>query len=351
MDIQKVNFEGFSEPILIPQFKNLFLVKFEGTGKVKKDSEAEKIEFTDNEGKTYIFNSEDVQKTGNSDFYINLHTLRRYYDIKFEDDFQRYVPDLNYKDTERILNKTFNLYDFNNKFKTEFQNTVKDILYKTFSDNVGEYTSTPCERNMTGILNIYPKKDSLDDNNNQWSLLNNLPNNKVTLKLLLKKYIEEFKSFEHNEFISWIKDNPSVLTNDFIDVIVRELELESPLSTVQGKLLKRIFKTNDLFFVKCPNEKNKKDLLVVYYEGKPMKIQYIRTSGPIHHQDGEYKLTIGKKQRDKYINYDADFILFTNGSLFLNDNAKPSTLIRHGRVKPAVSFPNPPIIGSELVVD
>ena len=31
-DIQEVKFDGFSDPILIPQF-NMYIVKFDGTGK------------------------------------------------------------------------------------------------------------------------------------------------------------------------------------------------------------------------------------------------------------------------------------------------------------------------------
>jgi hypothetical protein len=60
--IQEVDFDGFSDPVLIPQF-NKYLVKFNGTGKVEKISDSEKILFKDKQtGKEYVFDSNDVQK-------------------------------------------------------------------------------------------------------------------------------------------------------------------------------------------------------------------------------------------------------------------------------------------------
>ena len=55
--IQRVDFDGFSDPVLIPQFRK-YLVKFEGTGKYQKVSDGEKIIFTDTKtGKEYEFNA------------------------------------------------------------------------------------------------------------------------------------------------------------------------------------------------------------------------------------------------------------------------------------------------------
>ena len=75
--IQTVDFDGFSEPILIPQF-NKYIVKFNGTGKVEKISDSEKIIFKNKEGREYMFDSNDVQKSGGSPFYINLDVIIRY---------------------------------------------------------------------------------------------------------------------------------------------------------------------------------------------------------------------------------------------------------------------------------
>jgi len=352
MEVQQINFNKFSDPILIPQFKK-YLVKFEGSSKTKKNPTSEKLEFVDSTGKSYIFNSEDVQKSDNSDYYINLHTLRRYYDIKFESDFERFKPELSDKEIQSLISKSENFYQKDSSSFSKFKNKIEQILQNKFNNNVGEYRSTPCDKNITGILNIFPKKESVDDNGNTWSILNQIPYNLFTLRILLTIYIREFKTFEHNDFISWLEKNPTIITEDLIDRLVKEASMDDDTNRIDSKMLQKIFNTKDIFFVTCPNEEKKKNLMVVYYQDKPMKIQLVDNKSKNIFYNGETYKVLVKNDEDK-INYDADFILFRSGMLFINNKTLVVKLPRRGETDPQVNFflfQTAPLIGTENIVN
>jgi len=351
MEVQQVKFNKFSDPILIPQFKK-YLVKFEGSSKTQKLPTTEKFEFVDSNGKSYFFNSEDIQKGDRSDYYINLHTLRRYYDIKFESDFERYIPYLSDKEIQSLIDKSERLYSKNSSNLSKFKSVISKIIQDKFISDVGEYKSTLCNKTITGILNIFPKKDSVDDNGNSWSILNQVSDNSFTLKILLTIYIRKYKTFEHNDFISWLQENPNIITEDLIDRLVKESGMDDNAHRIDSKMLQRIFNTKDIFFVTCPNEERNKNLIVVYYENKPMKIQVVDNKSKNIFFDGDsYKVLV--KNDENFINYNADFILFRSGMLFMNNTSVVAEIPRRGENRPQQNFflfKTPPLIGTENVV-
>lgn len=350
--IQTINFNDFSEPILIPQF-GMHLVKFMGTGKTEKDGNAEKIKFINQNGKVFIFNADDVQKSGKSEFYINLNTLRKYYDIKFEDNTERYIPDLNDKEIEKLYQQSYNLFTNNRINFDRFSQTIKNILLNLFSQNVGEFNSTPCDMNTKGILNIFPKRGAIDDNQNEWSLLNQAPYNIITLKIILNQYIQKYKTFEINDFLTWIENNPKdIFTDQIIERIVREISNDDNSNKVSSKLLKRVFNTDEITYFTCPNQKYKTNLLVIYFNDTPFKVQLLKARNTkIYYDENYYYVPISSAEYDTNINYDANFILFMSGSLFTNNQISRRTLIVNGKKLRTLRFTEPPIIGTEQIVN
>jgi|688.fasta_scaffold168182_2 hypothetical protein len=351
MNIQQINFKKFSDPILIPQFKK-YLVKFEGSSKSEKDQSADKLEFMDDSGKSYVFNSEDVQKGRNSDYYINLHTLRRYYDIKFESDFQRYIPKLSDKEIQSITTKAEDLIKFNGANRKQFRESLQKLLMMKFGNYFGQYNSIPCESKVNGFLNIYPKKGSVDDNENSWSLLNQVPYNPITLKLLVTVYISNYKSFKFSDFLKWIEDNPDILTEELLGRILREIELDDDSQLIRASTLSKIFETSEIYFITCPDDEIKKNMIVVYHNYKPLKIQIIDNRNKSIFFDGSnYRVLV--KPDTPMVNHRADYILFRSGMLFANKNVRIGNY-KHpikSRVHPCYIFQDPPLVGEELIVD
>jgi hypothetical protein len=350
--IQTIDFNGFSEPILIPQF-GTHLVKFIDTGKIDKNGETEKINFINQDGESYVFNAEDVQKSGKSDFYINLKTLRRYYDIKFDDNNERYIPNLNQKDIQSLFQKSYDLFTKNKTNFDKFSQTVKKIITEIFSKNIGEFKSTPCDMNIEGIINIFPKRGAVDDNQNTWSLLNQLPYNTITLKILLKQYIQKYKTFELNEFLTWIDDNSKdILTNDVVQRIVKEISHDDNSNKVSSKLLNKVFNTNDISYFTCPNQRHKTNMIVINFNNSLFKIQLLKSRyHKIFHDGDYYYVVLSSRNNNENINYDANFILFMSGSLFSNHQIKREILNLNGKKVNTLRFKQPPIIGSEQIVN
>ena len=172
--IQNVDFDGFSEPILIPQF-NKYIVKFNGTGRVEKVSDSEKIVFKDKGGKEYIFDSNDVQKSGGGTFYISLDVLRRSYDIRFKDEMVRHKKTLNQNQLDNLFRDKIKDYLSDRRCKTKkcenLRNTIESSLMDIYGENFGTYVSNTCEP-VQGFLNVYPIQGTSDTNNNEWSKLN-----------------------------------------------------------------------------------------------------------------------------------------------------------------------------------
>lgn len=349
-NIQKIKFEDFSEPILIPQF-NMYLVKLLKSSKEDKDPSAEKIIFTDKNGKDFVFNADDVQKSGKSDFYINLNTLRRYYDIKFETEEDRYIPNLTDKEINSLYTKSYNNITNNKRDYNKFIDTVKKALFEIYNEYVGIYNSTLCDVEIEGILNIYPKKGAIDDNNNQWSLINQIPHNELTLKLLLNQYIGKYKTFELSDFLNWVEDNKNdALNNDYINRMVREEELKDKTNRISSKYLNKIFNTNDIFFTTCPNDSKNKNLLILYIDQQKIKVQIVQSKGKKIFYDGEYYyVLIHPSSTLDNINYKSNFILFTNGTMFPSNQIKREMVNFTKKPLPAFRFIDPPIIGNELI--
>lgn len=350
--IQTIEFNGFSEPILIPQF-GMYLVKFIGTGKTEKDGESEKITFINQNGENYTFNAEDVQKSRNSDFYINLKTLRRYYDIKFDDTDERYIPELNEKEIEKLFQQSYRFFTNDKTNFNRFSQTIKSTLLEMFSQNVGQFKSTPCDMDVEGIINIYPKRGAVGDNQNEWSLLNQVPYNIITLKIILNQYIQKYKTFEVNDFLSWIQDNPiDILTDEVIQRIVREISNDDNSNKVSSKLLNKVFGVNEISYFTCPNQKNRTNLLVIYFNNTPFKVQLLKSrSHKIFYDGTYYYVPLSSRNHEENINYDANFILFISGSLFSNNQINRQTLKINGKKEYALRFTEPPIIGSEQIVN
>ena len=136
--IQEVDFDGFSDPVLIPQF-NKYLVKFNGTGKVEKISDSEKILFKDKQtGKEYVFDSNDVQKSGSSPFYINLDVLRRNYNIEFKDEFVRHKENLAPRDFRLKLIEFIKVYSSEGRCKNEKCSEVRDTIEQSLKEIYGK---------------------------------------------------------------------------------------------------------------------------------------------------------------------------------------------------------------------
>jgi hypothetical protein len=186
------------------------LVKFNGTGKVEKVSDSEKIVFKDKQtGKEYVFDSNDVQKSGNSPFYINLDVLRRNYNIEFEDEFVRHKQTLSPRDYHLKLVELIKLYSSEGRCKNEKCSEVRDTIEQSLKDlygkNYGTYSSEGCEP-TDGFLNIFPMKHTKDKNGNLWSKLNYVIFKTNAVSTLLMTYLKRFGTFEHKDFIQWIKD-------------------------------------------------------------------------------------------------------------------------------------------------
>ena len=220
--IQRVDFDGFSDPVLIPQFKK-YLVKFDGTGKYQKVSDSEKIIFTDvKTGKEYEFNADDVQKSGSSPFYINFDVLRRYYDIRFEDEFVRQKVKLDPKDENKLMIKLVPIYNSERVCKNKMCSDLRDVIEKSllnlYGDDYGDYQSQNCQPTK-GFLNVYPIKGTEDENDNLWSKLNYLIYDQKSINTLLITYIKNYGTFEHFDFIEWVEKNQERLFNsEFLNV-------------------------------------------------------------------------------------------------------------------------------------
>jgi hypothetical protein len=328
--IQEVNFDGFSEPILIPQF-NKYIVKFNGTGKVEKMSDSEKIIFKDKGGKEYTFDSNDVQKSGGSPFYINLDVLRRNYDIRFKDNFVRHKEELNQKQSQNLLNDKIKDYISEGRCKTkkceDLRNVIESSLMELYSNDYGPYVSTSCEPTQ-GFLNVYPIEGTFDKNRNLWSKLNYLIYKKETAYIILLTYIKKYGTFEHGDFIEWVnEDKERLFKGPFLSLIFKNIDFPKVKTSFAKDIMvhiKNVFPDAKLVDSFCPTtRKDYTETITIISQGKKIVFQIVFPKHKVVLNIGEkYYLSFGKKikQKSPNINRNADYIITNDGTIYENSN-------------------------------
>lgn len=327
--IQEVDFDGFSDPVLIPQF-NKYLVKFNGTGKVEKISDSEKILFKDKQtGKEYVFDSNDVQKSGNSPFYINLDVLRRNYNIEFKDEFVRHKGTLSPRDYRLKLAELINLYSSEGRCKnekcSEVRDTIEQSLKEIYGKNYGVYESFDCEP-TDGFLNIFPMKNTKDKNGNMWSKLNYVIFKTNAISTLLITYLKRFGTFEHNDFIQWIKDEKTKLFEGrFLELMIKNIQVpqtEKLYGDINFNSIKQLFPDSEIIDKFCPsNKKNYSELINISNNGKTIVFQPVETkSKKVFLINGKYYIVFGRRNDKVIINRKADYIIISGGAIFKNSH-------------------------------
>ena len=343
-DIQSVEFDGFSDPILIPQFK-LYIVKFNGTSKDEKIPQSEKIIFKDKtSGKEYVFNSNDVQKSGSSPFYISLDVLKRNYDIKFKDEFIRHKQNLTTSEYNKILKEIGSNYKSEGRCKTkkcdELRDTIESSLKEMYDENYGDYDSSVCEPTK-GFLNVYPMLGTTDDSGNKWSKLNYIIFREDAASSLTIAYLKEFGTFEHNDFIQWIKENKgNLFKGPFLELMFRNVQIPKQNNVLGNKLLeyiKMIFPNAEIINSFCPTTKSTYgETIVVSNDGEKIVFQPVTTkSKSVLDYDDKYYILFGRRGGAPMINRRADYIITNSGVIFENSNVLTGDR--------AWAFDNPPI--------
>ena len=327
--IQEVDFDGFSDPVLIPQF-NKYLVKFNGTGKVEKISDSEKILFKDRQtGKEYVFDSNDVQKSGSSPFYINLDVLRRNYNIEFKDEFVRHKVNLTQQEQSKKLAELVQVYSSEGRCKNQKCSEVRDAIEQSLKDiypnNYGVYQSSNCEPTM-GFLNKFSVKDSTDENGNTWSKLNYIIFKTKGISTLLMTYLKRFGTFEHNDFVQWIKDEKTKLFKGrFLDLMIRNVRppnTKNVYGEVYHDAIKKLFPNSEIIDKFCPsNRKNYSELINISNDGKTIVFQPVDTrTNKIFHVNGKYYILFGRRNDKVILNRNADYIIISGGAIFKNSH-------------------------------
>jgi hypothetical protein len=347
--VQELEFDGFSEPILIPQF-NKYLVKFNGTGKIEKIPDSEVIVFKDKTtGKEYQFDSSDVQKTGSSPFYIGLDVLRRYYDIRFDDEFVRHkvvLPRQEYETKLRDIRKT---YISDGKCKNskcdKLRDTIEESLKEMYGENYGKYESSFCEP-TEGFLNVFPLSGSEDNLGNKWSKLNYVIFEERATISLIMSYLKEFGTFEHEDFIKWVKDNKDRLfAGPFLELMLRSIRYPRDSRSMTNEKL--MFTINKLFpnakpiqkF--CPSTRTEyNELVIIDNDGEKITFQPVAAkSTKVLKKDGKYYIFFSRRFGAPNVSRYADYIVVPNGPVFKNYQIVVGTRVWE--------FKNPPVYYNE----
>lgn len=328
--IQEVDFDGFSEPVLIPQF-NKYIVKFNGTGKVDKISDSEKIVFKDKGGKEYIFDSNDVQKSGGGPFYINLDVLRRNYDIRFKDEIVRYKKELNQNQSKILLNDKIKDYISDGRCKSkkceDLRNIIESSLMEMYGNNYGPYVSTSCEPTQ-GFLNVYPIDGTFDNNKNLWSKLNYVIFRKESAYMIVMAYIKKYGTFEHGDFIEWVnEDKERLFRGPFLSLMLKNIDYPKTKNIFGKNLMvyiKNVFPDSKLVDSFCPTtRKEYTETITISNEGKKIIFQLVYPKHKVVlNIGGKFYLSFGKKIkiRPPNINRNADYIITNNGTIYKNEN-------------------------------
>lgn len=342
-DIQTIKFNGFSEPFLVPQF-NKYLVSFKGTGKIDKISDSEKIIFIDENGKEYMFDSNDVHKSGSSPFYISLDVLRRRYDVKFKDNFVRHKEKLSNKEYFNKLKEALSVYaspgKCNNPRCSEFRDVVEKSLKDLYPNNYGTFDSYGCPK-TEGFLNIYPVSKDTDNMGNKWSKLNYIIFKENATSSIIMTYLKKYGTFEHGDFLKWIDDDKQRLfTGPFLELMLRNIMVRKDENLGSEKMMsyiENIFPDATLMGGFCPTtRKDYNELLSVLVKGKLVKFQPVNTKTKyVLKHNGKYYLQFSRREKSPIINRSADYIITNDGTIF--ENSKVVTGQR------AWEFENPPI--------
>jgi hypothetical protein len=338
--IQNVDFDGFSEPILIPQF-NMYIVKFNGTGRVEKVSDSEKIVFRDKGGKEYIFDSNDVQKSGSGPFYISLDVLRRNYDIRFKDDFVRYKKTLTQNQIDNLFRLKIKDYLSDRACKTtkceDLRNEIESSLKDMYGKNYGTYVSNSCEP-VQGFLNIYPIEGTSDSNGNEWSKLNYVIFMKESISVLVLAYIKKYGTLEHGDFIEWIKeDKERLFKGPFFDAILKNMVTLRTKNRDLMVYIKQVFPDSKLIDSFCPTTRNEyTETISIMDKGTKIVFQPVNIKHRVvFNFNGKYYLSFAYKDIPPNINRKADYIITNNGTIYKNSNVI--------RGKKVWEFDEPPI--------
>ena len=325
-----IDFKDFSEPILIPQY-GIYLVKFLGTSKFEKDPESERIVFRrDSDGKEFTFNSEVVQKTNKSDFYINLDDLRKKYHVDFESDFEIFIPNISSEEEQKIITHSTNLYmdqRGNEKCKNSKCSQYKDILNKIIKDfygsNIGLYEPYGC-KSTEGYVNIYSFNNTEDSHDNTWSKLNYLSDNRKVLQALIEEYVNQRKTFTHEDFMKWLKDNKEkYFKGIYMDKLLSIVQSSNPLVSLDlNGFFKKLYPELKVINNFCPSSLySKEKVFLVNKDGKPTKIQYISLTKLVK-QDNGWIGKISQNQGPSSLIGEADYIATNKGMMFPNNQIK-----------------------------
>jgi hypothetical protein len=328
-----IPFKNFSEPIFIPQFK-INLVKFLNTSKFEKDPESDRIIFrNESDGKEFIFDSDIIQKSGKSDFYINLDDLSRRYNVQFKDNFEYYKPNLSKEDEIKLINDSVNSYFGTRKFHKcsntkceEYTTTISKIIDELYSSYYIKYKPIGCDYVM-GFVNLYPFKNTEDIDGNEWSKLNYLSMDRRVLQGFVKDYINQRKTFNHDDFILWLIENKNrFFKGTFMDSLIQIVTFSNPtigidLSANFESLLPDLEIINSF----CPSKSNSKSkTFLAKKDGKVIKIQYIQVTKKIQDENSIYykfSLNHGPILLDKNV----DYIATNKGDLIPNKNIRIDT--------------------------
>ena len=328
-----IPFKNFSEPIFIPQFK-IYLVKFLNTGKFDKDPESERIIFrNENNGKEYIFDSDLIQKSGKSDFYINLDDLRKRYNIQFKDDFEYYKPNLSKDEEEKLINDSVNSYMDNRRFHKcsnskceEYRNTISKIINELYKSYYKNYEPFGCDP-ILGYVNIFPFKNTNDQKGNKWSKLNYLSTDRRVLQGFIKDYVNQRKTFNHDDFILWLIENKEkFFSGKFMESLIQSVGLSNPsIGMDLSENFSMLFPYLEIVNSFCPSKNDTKSkTFLVKKDGKTFKVQVIRVTKKLEDDNFIYhrfSLSHGPISLDKNV----DYIATSKGDIFPNKNIKIET--------------------------
>lgn len=324
---QEIEFDGFTEPFLIKQF-GIYMIQFKGTGKYKKDPETEKFIFTDKNNKEYVFDSEVIQKSGNSNFFINLDDLRKVYDIQFKDDFKRYKPELSFHESGLLSKNVISDYKFEGRCKTkkceDFRNAVEGSLKEIYSTYYGEFKSIGCG-NVEGFINYEPIPNIVDDNGNAWSMLNYYIYSPKVLTLLIKSYVNENGTFEHNDFIGWIKENKNQFFSQkniktFSESMVGIYDKLNRIIEESNEIISMFLKNKNYEIMNCPStRKGYSDITSVRVSDNIINFQTLNTFTKKTAKRVGDNLWVSKLSTPQQIDYNADYIITSSGDIFKNE--------------------------------
>lgn len=324
---QEINFNGFSEPHLLPQF-GIYMVQFKSTGKFEKKPETEMFIFTDvNTGKEYVFDADLVQKSGNSNFYMNLSDIRKKYNVNFEEKFERHIGKLSEKETERLFYERSKDYRSNNGYCNtnqckDVRNVIEKSLKEVYPDNYGEYNSKYCDKTQ-GFLNIYPLPNSSNENGDSWSKLNYIIFENDPISLIVKSYIKQMKTFEHNEFIRWIYENKEQLfKGEFLNTLLTHISHKPTFMRKSNyePLIRKFLPNSKVVQNFCPSTKqNYSELVVVENEGEKIIFQPVNAkNNGIYKLDDKYYIPFSHRIKPPKMSYKSDYILISNGPIYRN---------------------------------